>query len=175
MKQHLTLLVFFMLFSLTLFAQEPIEQSVEPIKIDEAQLSNVINREPTQEPMEQKNPSLSQLIKEIQGAKADKRRLLMNALKVRLRAENKTHRQEAILALKKAFTHHDSERETKSHLHMKMHSKTNNCNQHQEQSMHQPKFRHLEHQMSVQERENRQSQNGQRNNPIHNPRGADKK
>ncbi len=164
-----------MLFSLTLFAQEPIEQSVEPIKKDEAQLSNVLSIEPTQELVEQKNPSISQLIQEIQGAKADKRRLLMNALKVRLRDENKAHRQEAILALKKAFIHHDSDRETKSHLHMKMHSKRNDCNQQEAQSIHQPKFRHLEHQMDVQERENRESQNGQRQNPMHNPRGADKK
>lgn len=150
MKRSLNILIMFILFSLTLFAQEPNEQNHEDIKIEEQTKSNVLPIEPIKvtEATQPKEASISHLIQEIQKAKPDEKRLLMNQLKIQLRQANKAHREEAILALRKAFANRESHRESKPNIEMRMHKNGANCTQ-QEQSQHQPKFRHLRHQQMI--------------------------
>ncbi len=155
MKQSLKTLMVCILFSLTLFAQEPIEQSIQPIKVEEATISSI----PTAEP-------ISQLIKQIKSAKAEDRRILMNKLKVQLRESNKEHRHQAILALKKAFANKESHTQMKEHMQMRMHQQSENCNPQEEQSKHQPKFRHLQHQREMENRAEMEPR-GREETPTH--------
>ncbi len=166
MNKPLKTLIFSILFSLTLFAQEPIEQSVEPIKVDETQTRNVPMLEPTPQVTEEKKPSISHLIEEIQKAKPKTKRLLMNQLKIQLRQANKAHRQKAILALKKAFANRENHLQTKANLGLKMHKNNIGCTQ-QEQSQHQPKFKHLRHQQMM--------EGAKRREGMSPPRGAGNK
>ena len=173
MKRSLNILIAFILFSLTLFAEEPNEQSHEiikhgAIKIEEQIKSDVLPIEPIKvtEETQPKEPSISHLIQEIQKAKPDEKRLLMNQLKIQLREANKAHRQKVILALKKAFSNRESHRQTKPNIEMKMHKNSINCMQ-QEQSQHQPKFRHLRHQQMI--------EGGKRREETFFHRGADNK
>ena len=158
MKRSLNILIAFILFSLTLFAQEPNEQNHEAtehkaIKTEEQTKSDVLPIEPitateAKSAKESKKPSISHLIEEIQKAKPESKRLLMNQLKLQLRQANKAHRQKAILALKKAFANRGNHVQTKPNIEMKIHKNNTACTQ-QEQSQHQPKFRHLRHQQMM--------------------------
>jgi len=101
-----------MLFSLTLFTQESIDQSQESIKKVETTVETI---EPTISSTEEITPKAStptvnttdpikRLIREIKGAKVKDRQELMNQLKVQLREINKESRQKAMMELKTSFT-----------------------------------------------------------------------
>ena len=166
MKQSLKTLMVCILFSLTLFAQESIEQSIQPIKVEEATISSVPTAEPISNQIEQSPSSISQLIEKIKSAKAEDRRILMNELKVQFRESNKEHRHQAILALKKAFANKESHTQMKEHMQMKMHQQSENCNPQEEQSKHQPKFRHLQHQREMENRAEMEPR-GREETPTH--------
>ena len=113
MKQY----IIFILFSLSLFAQDSIEEHIEPkVSVEK--------------------PTISTLISQIKEAKSDDRRVLMNQLKVQLREMNKESRQKAMSELKKSFSKSGSKTGQKKHKHQK-HKKF------QHQQCHHPKFRRL--------------------------------
>ncbi len=82
MKQYIILII----FSLSLFAQESIEQN----KLTKIQKVSEL--------------TIATLISQIKEAKSDDRRVLMNQLKVKLREMNKESRQKTIRELKKSFS-----------------------------------------------------------------------
>ena len=114
MKQY----IIFILFSLPLFAQEPIEQSIEKkITVEE--------------------PAITTLVLQIKEAKVEDRRVLMNQLKVRLRKMNKESRQKAMKELKNSFSKDRFSTGQKRYKHRK------HKNLQHQQLNHQPKFRQL--------------------------------
>ena len=131
MKHYNVIFLFFMLFSLTLWAEELKENiQVEPKKVE------IPNVEPIVKTMELKTPSLSTLIEQVKTAKVKDRRVLMNQLKVQLRKMNKESRHKAMMELKKSFS-------KKGHLGKAQHKHRKHKNLHEQQSSHQPKYRQL--------------------------------
>ena len=112
-------------------ADIPIEPTV-PVTDDIPLKTVTIVIEPT--PV---NPTIKELVTQVQNAPDEQKRVLMNNLKLRLKKMNKETRQEAMKALKKSFA-----RKGRSHHQHENHQKHNqgNC----QPLNHQPKFRHLQ-------------------------------
>jgi len=136
-----------MLFSLTLFAEEGMEelqQSVEttqeivdieqettaPTEPIVEEISETVQESETLEEDKPEESSLSSLIEKIKTTKAKDRRELMNQLKVELRAMNKEKRQETMRELKKTFAQNGQ-------------GQYRHQNLHQNQFRHQPQYRQL--------------------------------
>ncbi len=78
--------IIFILLSLLLFSEEPIEQSMEKKITVEEPRDNLPKIEKVSK------PDIAILISQIKEAKSDDRRVLMNQLKVKLREMNKESR-----------------------------------------------------------------------------------
>lgn len=115
-------------------------------------------------PIKEESP-IKKLIEQIQNAKAKERRVLINQLKVKLRASNQKQKEKSMIALKKAFSKQNNNSHNAKHIQLKVHRREGDCNMnHQNHNIHhQPKFRSL--------REQRGSTENSRNNNIQPNRG----
>ncbi len=141
------LYIIFILLSLSLFAQESIEENVEkePIATEEQESIQIVKT--SDERVEEKTkldktqkvsePTIATLISQIKEAKSDNRRVLMNQLKVKLREMNKESRQKTMRELKKSFSKESCKAGQQKHKHQK-----NRAIRHQ-QLRHQPRFRQI--------------------------------
>ena len=139
MRQYIAIYLLSMLLSLSLFAEETIEEpqpTVETIELIEQETTIEAEDilETTKEnkiPKETPTPSITTLVEEIKTAKAEDKRELMNQLKIKLRAMNQEKRQETMRELKQSF----AKNAQGEHKHQ---------NRQQEHSRHQPQFRQLQ-------------------------------
>ncbi len=93
---------------------------------------------PTTQTTPTSSVSLSTLINEIQNAPDDQKRILMNNLKIQLRAMSQENRQKTIQTLQQSFNSHQKEAQKKQ-----TDQKENTTSIHQELH-HQPTFRQLQ-------------------------------
>ncbi len=125
------------LLSLTLFGDEQIVKESKGIvvKIESVQRD--------------KESTIKALLGKIQKAKPEDRRLLINRLKIQLRASNQAEKQKTMVALKEAFAKQQNKTDEHKHLRLDLDRGDKNCNMHQNNLNHQPKFRYLRDQREM--------------------------
>jgi len=143
--------IFFLLFlSSSLYSEELPLSTLEPKSIEERPV--IVAEQTTEATM------LKGLINQVKKAEIKDRRVLMNKLKIQLRAMNKESRHKAMVELKKSFA--KSEGHTAQHKH-KNHQQLEHKNLHEQQGKHQPQYRHLQNGEGRQgERQGQQGNNG---------------
>jgi hypothetical protein len=134
MKQYIFIYLFFVLFfSLLLHAEELPLSTSDSKSIKEVPV--------TAEGRTREDTMLKSLIEQVKSAEVKDRRVLMNQLKIKLRAMNQESRHKAMVELKKSFVKDGG---CTSTYQDKTSAQLEHKNLHEQQGKHQPQYRHLQ-------------------------------